>query len=197
MMGSREATVKYMTPLGLHHLMATGHHYGPAPWVNDLSRPEWNPAYYHKADSAGIGFDRTRTGSNALAQYASEIQQKFENPLTCPDEYLLWFHHLPWTFRMKNGNTLWNELCYQYYAGVDSVKTMQRTWEAQEGKIDAERFRQVSMLLKIQVQEATWWRNACVLYFQAFSRLPIPAGLEKPDQTLDYYKKLRFPYAGL
>lgn len=197
MLHSRENTVKYMTPLGLHHIMGTGHHYGPAPWVSNLNRPEWNPVYYHKADSAGIGFNRTATGSNALAQYAPEVQQQFASPQTCPDEYLLWFHHLPWTFKMKNGNTLWNELCYQYYAGVDSVKAMQRSWKAQEGKIDAERFRHVSMLMDIQLKEAIWWRNACVLYFQTFSKMPIPAGLETPDQSLEYYKKLRFPYAGL
>jgi alpha-glucuronidase len=197
MAGSREATVKYMTPLGLHHIMATGHHYGPAPWVNNLTRPEWNPVYYHKADSMGIGFDRTVTGSNALGQYAKEVQQQFADPATCPDQYLLWFHHLPWTFTMKNGRTLWNELCYQYYAGVEAVKVMRQTWNAQEGKIDTERFRHVSMLLDIQLKEATWWRNACVLYFQTFSKMPVPEELEKPDQTLDHYKSLRFPYAGL
>jgi alpha-glucuronidase len=189
--------VKYMTPLGLHHIMGTSHHYGPAPWVSNLNRPEWNPVYYHKADSAGIGFNRTSTGSNALGQYAPEVQKQFNDPATCPDTYLLWFHHLPWTFRMKNGNTLWNELCYQYYAGVDSVKAMQQTWKQQQGKIDTERFNHVSMLLNIQLNEAIWWRNACVLYFQTFSRMPIPAGLEQPDQSLDYYKRLRFPYAGL
>lgn len=197
MANSREATVKYMTPLGLHHLMGTGHHYGPAPWVSNLNRPEWNPVYYHKADSTGIGFNRTATGSNALGQYAPEVQRQFADPNTCPDEYLLWFHHLPWTFKMKSGRTLWDELCYQYYSGVDSVKAMQRTWKAQEGLIDAERFRQVSMLLDIQLKEAIWWRNACVLYFQTYSQMPIPAELERPDQTLDYYKSLRFPYAGL
>lgn len=197
MAASRETVVKYMTPLGLHHIMGTSHHYGPGPWVSNLNRPEWNPVYYHKADSIGIGFNRTATGSNALGQYSKEVQKQFEDPSTCPDQYLLWFHHLPWTFRMKNGRTLWNELCYQYYAGVDSVKAMQKTWKTQEGKIDAERFRHVSMLLEIQLKEAIWWRNACVLYFQTFSKMPIPAELEKPDQTLDYYKSLRFPYAGL
>src|SRR6218665_1100764 len=197
MAGSRETMVKYMTPLGLHHIMGTGHHYGPAPWVSNLNRSEWNPVYYHKADSGGIGFNRTASGSNASGQYSKEVQKQFEDPSTCPDQYLLWFHHLPWTFRMKNGRTLWNELCYQYYAGVDSVTAMQKTWKAQEGKIDAERFRHVSMLLNIQLKEAIWWRNACILYFQAFSGMPIPAELEKPDQTLDYYKNLRFPYAGL
>jgi alpha-glucuronidase len=196
MLNSREITVKYMTPLGLHHIMGSNHHYGPAPWVKELNRPEWNPVYYHKADSAGIGFNRTASGSNALGQYFPEVRKQFENAATCPDEYLLWFHHLPWTFKMKNGQTLWKEICFQYYAGVDSVRAMQKTWKALENKIDPERFAQVNMLLQIQEEEAVWWRNACILYFQTFSKMPIPEGLEKPDKTLEYYKGLRFPYAG-
>lgn len=196
MLNSRENTVKYMTPLGLHHIMGTSHHYGPAPWVKELNRPEWNPVYYHKADAAGIGFNRTASGSNALGQYFPEARKQWENAATCPDEYLLWFHHLPWTFQMKNGQTLWNEICFRYYAGVDSVRAMQRTWKAMENKIDAERFAQVNMLLQIQQEEAVWWRNACILYFQTFSNMPVPEGLEKPDKTLEYYKSLRFPYAG-
>ncbi len=195
MLASRENLVKYMTPLGLHHLMGTGHHYGPAPWINNLSRPEWNPAYYHKADSYGVGFDRTAKGSNAVAQYATEVKNKFENTESCPEEYLLWFHHVPWDHKMKNGKTLWNELCSQYYAGVDSVRGMQKTWNSLQGKIDAERHTQVKMLLQIQEEEAVWWRNACLLYFQSFSNLPIPAGYEKPGRSLDYYKQLNFPYA--
>ena len=195
MLASRENLVKYMTPLGLHHLMGTGHHYGPAPWINNLSRPEWNPAYYHKADSYGIGFDRTAKGSNAVAQYAIEVKNKFENTDSCPEEYLLWFHHVPWDYKMKNGETLWNELCIQYYAGVDSVRRMQETWDSLQGKIDSERYSQVKMLLQIQEEEAVWWRNACLLYFQNFSKMALPAGYEKPDRTLDYYKQLNFPYA--
>ena len=195
MLASRENLVKYMTPLGLHHLMGTGHHYGPAPWINNLSRPEWNPAYYHKADSYGVGFDRTAKASNAVAQYATEVKTKFENTDSCPEEYLLWFHHVPWDYKMKNGETLWTELCTQYYAGVDSVRGMQKTWDSLQDKIDAERYTQVKMLLQIQEEEAVWWRNACLLYFQNFSKMPLPAGYEKPGRTLDYYKQLNFPYA--
>ena len=195
MLASREAVVNYMTPLGLHHLMGTGHHYGPAPWVSNLSRADWNPVYYHKADSTGIGFNRTTTGSNAVSQYAPEVAKKFENSTTCPEEYLLWFHHIPWNFKMKTGNTLWNELCRRYYTGTESIRDMQKTWITLEPKIDPDRYKQVKMLLQVQEEEAVWWRNACLLYFQTFSKLPIPSGYEKPNQTLDYYKQLRFPFA--
>lgn len=195
MLSSYEVMVNYMTPLGLHHIMGTGHHYGPAPWVDNVGRADWNPVYYHRADSVGIGFDRTATGSNALAQYAPEVQQQLKDVNTTPEEYLLWFHHVPWTFKMKSGRNLWEELCYKYYAGVDSIKAIQQQWNSVKGMVDEERFRQVQMLLDIQVKEAIWWRNACLLYFQTFSKMPIPAQYEKPDQTLEYYKSLRFPFA--
>jgi alpha-glucuronidase len=195
MLDSRENVVNYMTPLGLHHIMGYGHHYGPAPWINTGSRPDWNCTYYHKADSVGIGFDRTASGSNALAQYTPSVSDQFSNPKSCPDEYLLWFHHLPWKHRMKSGNTLWDELCGSYYGGVESVREMKKTWERGAAEVDKERFEQVRMLLTVQEKEAVWWRNACVLYFQTFSKMPIPAGFEKPDKTLDYYQNLRFPYA--
>jgi alpha-glucuronidase len=195
MLSSYEAMVNYMTPLGLHHIMGTGHHYGPAPWVDNVGRADWNPVYYHRADSIGLGFDRTATGSNALAQYAPEVRKQYENMATCPEEYLLWFHHVPWTFKMNSGRTLWDELCYQYYAGVDSIKAIQQQWNSMKEMVDEDRFRQVQMLLNMQVKEATWWRDACLLYFQTFSKMPIPARYEKPDQALEYYKNLRFPYA--
>ena len=195
MLRSREIMVNYMNPLGLHHIMGTGHHYGPAPWVSNLNRPEWNPVYYHKADSLGIGFNRTASGSNALSQYYPEARKAWENPATCDEKYLLWFHHISWNQQLSSGNTLWNELCKRYYSGADSVQWMIREWSRQEKKVDAQRFKAVSMLLNIQWEEAKWWRNACLLYFQTFSRQPIPAGYEQPDQPLDYYKKLRFPYA--
>ena len=194
MLSSRETLVKYMTPLGLHHIMATGHHYGPGPWVNNLSRADWNPVYYHKADSAGIGFDRTSKGSNALGQYAVEVQKEW-NDINCPDKYLLWFHHIPWNYTMRSGRNLWNELCYQYNEGVNGVKEMEHTWNSIKNKIDKERAEQVTMLLHIQENEAMWWRNACLLYFQTFSKMPFPANFEQPDHTLDYYKKLQFPDA--
>ncbi len=195
MLASRDIMVSYMNPLGLHHIMGTGHHYGPAPWVKELQRPEWNPVYYHKADSAGIGFDRTSTGSNAIAQYAAGVQTQWKDINSCDEKLLLWFHHVPWDHRMKNGQTLWNELCRQYYAGAEKVKQLQQTWSSIKDAIDAEQFNAVAQLLKIQQEEATWWRNACLLYFQTFSKQPIPATFEQPDKTLEYYKSLQFPLA--
>lgn len=195
MLKSRENLVDYMNPLGLHHIMGTGHHYGPAPWINDQRRPEWNPVYYHKADSTGIGFNRTATGSNALSQYHPEVRAHWEQLDNCDEKYLLWFHHVPWTHLMKNGRTLWNELCYRYYNGAAAVQKMQEAWKQLEPLIDQERFDQIRQLMAIQYQEATWWRDACLLYFQQFSKQPLPTGFEKPVHTLEYFKKLRFPYA--
>lgn len=195
MLQSHETLVDYMTPLGLHHIMGYGHHYGPAPWYNRAPREDWNPTYFHRADSTGVGFDRTATGSNAMAQYCPEVAKQWADMKSCPDEYLLWFHHVPWTFRMRSGRTLWEELCYKYYSGAAAMQQVRKAWSSLENLIDKERFEHVSMLLKIQEEEAIWWRNACVLYFQTFSRMEIPAGYEKPGETLDYYKSLRFPYA--
>jgi alpha-glucuronidase len=195
MLASREVTVKYMTPLGLHHIMGWDHHYGPGPWIKDKPRADWTSVYYHKADSFGIGFDRTKKGSAALDQYSPEVQQQFGEVQNCPEEYLLWFHHVSWDYKMKSGRTLWEELCHRYYEGADSVKWMQKSWDALEGKIDADRFAHVKGLLDIQSKEAVWWRNSCVLYFQTFSNRPIPTGLERPDKPLSYYEKLEFPFA--
>jgi alpha-glucuronidase len=195
MLASREIMVNYMTPLGLHHIMGYGHHYGPAPWYNKAPRADWNPVYFHKADSIGLGFNRTASGSNALAQYQPAVQQQYENMTTCPENFLCWFHHVPWDYKLRSGKTFWETLCQKYYSGVDSVRWMQRSWSRLRPYIDEERFRQVQQLLAIQEQEAVWWRNACVLYFQTFSNKPIPAGLEKPDHALGYYEELSFPYA--
>lgn len=195
MLASREAMVNYMTPLGLHHIMGYGHHYGPAPWYDRASRADWNPVYFHRADSIGVGFNRTATGSNALAQYTPEVRKQFEDMKTCPEEFLLWFHHVPWNYKLKSGQTLWEELCRKYYAGVEDVRRMQQLWNNVSAHIDPERSEQVKMLLAIQEKEAIWWRNSCLLYFQTFSKMPIPNGYEQPDQTLEYYKALRFPYA--
>ncbi len=195
MLQSRDIMVQYSNPIGLHHIMGTGHHYGPAPWVNNLNRPEWNPVYYHKADSAGIGFNRTSTGSNAIAQYYPEARKLWEDINTCEEKNLLWFHHVPWDFIMKSGRTLWEELCYQYYTGAEKVKHMQQTWKGLQPFTDKDRFEQVRQLLNVQYEEAVWWRNACLLYFQTFSKRPIPAAYEQPDKTLEYYKSLRFPFA--
>jgi alpha-glucuronidase len=194
MLSSREITVSYMTPLGLHHLMGWSHHYGPAPWINQ-GRPDWTSVYYHRADSLGVGFDRSSGGSNAVSQYFAPVRELFDNIESCPEKYLLWFHHVSWNYKMKSGRTLWEELCNKYYGGVDSVRAMRKTWESLAGLIDEERFREVQALLKIQEKEAVWWRNACLLYFQTFSKMPIPVEYEKPDKSLEYYMQLKFPYA--
>ena len=195
MMQSREAVVNYMTPLGLHHIMDTGHHYGPGPWVSNLSRPEWNPVYYHKADKNGIGFDRSKTGTNATAQYAPEVEKMFDNLETCPEKDLLWFHHVSWDYKLKNGKTLWNGLALKYQEGVNQVAAMQNVWNNTKQYVDEERFKEVQMLLEIQHKEAKWWWDACLLYFQQYSKKELPLGVEKPTQSLDYFKSLKFPFA--
>lgn len=195
MLSSHETAVKYMTPLGLHHIMGWNHHYGPAPWISNKPRADWTSVYYHKADSLGIGFNRTATGSDALRTYSEYIQKKFNTLDSIPEKYLLWFHHVNWSHRLATGNTLWDELCLEYQRGVDGVRKMQQHWKAVNGKIDVERYSQVSELLSIQEKEAVWWRNACLLYFQTFSKKPLPPGVEAPDQTLHYYQQLEFPYA--
>lgn len=195
MLKSREAVVNYMTPLGLHHIMDTGHHYGPGPWVSNLTRPEWNPVYYHKADKNGIGFDRSKTGSNATAQYAPEVAKIFDDVKVCPEKDLLWFHHVPWDYKLKNGQTLWNGMALKYQEGVDEVGAMVSTWDRMGKYVDEQRFNEVKMLLGIQYKEAKWWRDACLLYFQQFSGKELPKGVEKPTQTLDYFQSLKFPFA--
>ncbi len=195
MIESSEAVVNYMTPLGLHHIMDTGHHYGPGPWVSNLSRPEWNPTYYHKADKNGIGFDRSKSGTNAVSQYAPEVANLFDNLETCREKDLLWFHHVSWDYKLKNGQTLWNGLSLKYQEGVNEVAAMQHVWNQTEKYVDSERFNEVKMLLEIQHKEAKWWRDACLLYFQQFSGKEFPNGVEKPTQTLEYFKSLKFPFA--
>ena len=194
MMRSRQAVVNYMTPLGLHHLMGTGHHYGPGQWVDNLEREDWNPTYFHRADANGIGFDRTAAGSDAVAQYAAPVEACFADLKCVSDDYLLWFHHLPWDYRMRSGQALWNELVGRYDLGVEQVRSMRRTWESLRGRLDDERFAEVDAFLAIQEQEAQWWRNASVAYFQSVSGRPLPAGTQAPEHTLDYYKGLSFPY---
>ena len=174
MLQSREALVNYMTPIGLTHIMYNGHHYGPMPWGNTLNRPDWNPVYYHKADAFGIGFNRTATGTNALSQYAVEVQNEFNDINKCPDEYLLWFHHAPWDHKMHSGRTLWDELCHKYNSGADSVRYFIKQWKGLKKYIDEDRFKQIDQLLNIQLKDAIWWRNACLLYFQTFSKMTIP-----------------------
>lgn len=195
MIASREIVVQYMTPLGLHHIMGWNHHYGPAPWIKDKHRADWTSVYYHRADGNGIGFDRSSSGSNALEQYHPPVRKVYNELANCPEEYLLWFHHVNWEHKMKPGRTLWDALCHQYQAGVDSVKWMQQQWDALKNKVDDERFAHVKSFLDIQRNEAEWWRNACLLYFQTISKKPFPSGIETGDETLEYYQKLEFPFA--
>jgi alpha-glucuronidase len=195
MMPSREGVVNYMDPLGLHHIMATGHHYGPGPWVKELNRPEWNPTYYHKADSLGVGFNRTASGSNALAQYYPQAAAAWTNVNTIDEKFLLWFHHVSWDHKMKNGRSLWDELCYKYQEGISHVENMQKTWASLSGKIDKQRHREISEHLGVQLKDAWWWRNACLLYFQTHSKKPLPQGLPPLDGNLDEYKRIRLNFA--
>jgi alpha-glucuronidase len=195
MMRSHQVAVDYMTPLGLNHLMGSGHHYGPAPWVDDLGRADWNPVYFHRADELGIGFDRSRSGSNAVAQYAAPIAKRFGHIDSTPDEFLLWFHHVGWDYRMPSGRTLWDELVITYAEGVEAVVDMQQRWSALAGYIDDERFDDVATFLGIQANEARWWRDACIAYFQTFANRPLPDQLAQPARSLDWYRSLHFPYA--
>ncbi len=195
MMGSHETAVDYMTPLGLTHLMGTSHHYGPAPWVDDLEREDWNPTYFHRAAKDGIGFDRTPKGSGATSQYSPKVAAQFANVKKTPEEFLLWFHHLPWDYKVSSGRTLWHEIVYRYTRGVEAVGEMRRTWAGLERFVDPERFAQVSAFLAIQEEEAQWWRDANIAYFQSINGLPLPEGFAPPKHPLEYYKSLEFPYA--
>lgn len=195
MIASREAVAEYMTPLGLAHQMATGHHYGPGPWICDLKRPEWNPCYYNRADKGGIGFDRTESGSDALAQYAPSVAAQWRNPATMDEDFLLWFHHVPWDFRMRFGKPLWYELVGSYDRGVATVDEMAQTWASVEQYVDPERFADTADYLRIQQQEARWWRDASLAYWQSVNGLPLPAGTRPPEHSLDHYKALSFPEA--
>ncbi len=189
MLKSYGILVDYMTPLGLHHIMARSHHWGPGPWVTGGEREDWTSTYYHRATEKGVGFDRTATGSNALGQYAPEIQKAWGDADQIDEDLLLWFHHVPWDHQMDSGRTLWDEMALRYQRGVDGARWLQQTWASLEGKVDEERFTHVASFLQIQVDEAVWWRDACLLYFQQFSKMPLPSGVEPPAETLDYYLK--------
>ncbi|RZA30034.1 MAG: alpha-glucuronidase, partial [Lysobacteraceae bacterium] len=195
MLGSRQAVVDYMTPLGLHHVMARGHHYGPGPWVEGGPRADWTSVYYHRADRDGIGFDRTRRGSNAVAQYPPALARQFGDPALVPEDLLLWFHHLSWDYRTRSGRILWDELVVRYTRGVARVAEMRATWEGLAAYVDDERHAQVSAFLSIQEREAQWWRDASIAYFQQVSGRSLPAGFAPPAHSLDYYKALEFPSA--
>jgi alpha-glucuronidase len=187
MLGSREAAVDYMAPLGLVHLMARDHHHGPGPWVSGGPRPDWTSVYYHRAGADGIGFDRTATGSNAVSQYAPPVRDELASLDRIPEQYLLFFHHVPWDHELRSGRSLWQELLGHYDHGVRQVSEMREVWAAVAREIDPERREQVGTFLAIQEREARWWRDACSLYFQTLSGRPFPAGYERPAHTLEEY----------
>jgi alpha-glucuronidase len=194
MLASRQATVDYMTPLGLHHQMARGHHYGPGPWVTGGPRADQTSVYYHRADANGIGFDRTATGSNAVAQYAPPVRDRFANLQTVTDDYLLWFHHVPWDYPMASGRPLWDELTFRYCRGVEFVRSMVNTWQGVSKFVDPERYEETRAFLAIQEKEARWWRDASVLYFQTFSKRPITDSCGPPAETLEHYMSINLRY---
>ena len=190
MVESREAAVNYMMPLGLHHIFAGGHHYGPEPWYAPPGvRRDWTPPYYHRADATGLGFDRTSKGTNAVEQYPKELSAQLNDISTCPEIFLTWFHHVPWSHQMRSGRTFWDELCHKYDQGVQEARQFLATWDAMQPYVDAQRFDEVQHKLRIQARDAVWWRDACLLYFQTFSHLPIPADMEHPVHNLDEMQK--------
>jgi alpha-glucuronidase len=192
MLQTREAAVNYSMPLGLHHIFAGAHHYGPGPWEAPRGvRPDWTPVYYHRADTMGIGFDRSRKGSDAVSQYHDPLASQFDDAKTCPDQYLLWFHHLPWTYKMKSGRILWDELCYSYESGVLQVREFQKIWDQVEPYVDKQRFSEVQSKLRRHYRDARIWKDACLLYFQQYSKLPIPYDIERPENDLEDLKKIR------
>lgn len=177
MMTSREACVNYMMPLGLHHIFKFDHHYGPEPDGFIASYPlEWCPVYYHKADAQGIGFDRSSKGTDAVGQYPEPYRSMYDNIATCPEEYLLWFHHVPWTYKMKSGSTLWQELCMKYNMGVAMVEVYRDFWHTsakQYMKGHEQEWQHTDSLLNVQLENAKEWRNTCLKYFQTFSKMKI------------------------
>lgn len=177
MMTSREACVNYMMPLGLHHIFKFDHHYGPEPDGFIASYPlEWCPVYYHKADAQGVGFDRSSKGTDAVSQYPEPYRSLYDNIATCPEEYLLWFHHVPWTYKMKSGSTLWQELCMKYNMGVAMVEVYRDFWHTsakQYMKGHEQEWQHTDSLLNVQLENAKEWRNTCLKYFQTFSKMKI------------------------
>lgn len=192
MMTSRETAVDYMMPLGLHHIFAGIHHYGPEPWYEpEGARMDWLPKYYHQADSLGIGFDRTRTGSRNVDQYHEPLASIFNSVDTCPEELLLWFHHIPWSHKMSSGRTFWDEMCHRYDRGIKKVREYQKIWEDAKPYVDSNRWEAVRAKLAIQESDARWWRDACVQYFGEFSGMPVPSDVEQPERPLEELKKIK------
>jgi alpha-glucuronidase len=169
MSGSWEACIHYTGPLGLHHLMAESHHYGPEPDLAHRDRYDWNNVYYHRADEGGIGFDRTTEGSDAVSQYHPPLNQTFNALATCPEKYLLWFHRVPWEYQVASGRTLWEEMQVRYNTGVMSVRRMQAVWQSLSNEIDKERFEHVQTRLEMQLDSAKEWRDVCLAYFGRFA----------------------------
>ena len=192
MMDSREACVNYMMPLGLHHIFAGNHHYGPEPWYSPRGvRADWTPPYYHKADGIGLGFDRTLKGSANVKQYTEELCRLYNDINTCPENLLTWFHHVPWDHRMKSGRTFWDELCHKYDDGVREARHFLVVWDAMQSYVDSQRFDEIQRKLRIQARDSEWWRDACLLYFQTFAHRPIPQDMEHPVHNLDEMMKFR------
>ena len=194
MLDSREACVNYMMPLGIHHIFAGTHHYGPEPWYSPRGvRVDWTPPYYHKADSIGLGFDRTLKGSANVKQYPDALCRLYNDINTCPENLLAWFHHVPWDHRMKSGRTFWDELCHKYDDGLREARHFLVVWDSMQPYVDAQRFNEVQRKLRIQARDAEWWRDACLLYFQTFSCRPIPQDMEHPVHNLDEMMKFNIP----
>lgn len=192
MMHSRETVVSYMMPLGLHHIFAGGHHYGPEPWCAPKGwREDWLPRYYHRADSVGIGFDRTTHGSNNVSQYPEPLRSLYNNIHTCPENLLLWFHHASWDHLMQNGLTLWQTLCYKYEEGAREAERFVNTWQQMKPYIDGDRYQSMLWRFQRQARDAWWWHDACILYFQQFSHLPIPADITPMRFRLDDMMKFK------
>ncbi len=191
LMRSLPALIDYQQPLGLAFLDVDDRntHYGPWPWYDSAVRADWGDVYYHRAAADGIGFDRSPTGYNTVAQYHAPLRQLWGKPETTPDELLLWFHHLPWDYRMKSGNTLWEELQARYHRGVSEVEALQRSWAGLKGKVDDARFDAVTQNLAMQHRNAVWFRDAELAYFVQFAKRPFTGGY-KPKYPLDYYKAL-------
>lgn len=189
---SREAAVNYMMPMGLHHIFAGGHHYGPEPWCyHEGWREDWLPRYYHKATGEGIGFDRTiTTGSGAVGQYPDSLRLLYNNKQTCPDNLILWFHHMAWDETIHTGETTWEALCHRYDYGVRMAETFARTWKAMRPYVDDARWTETDKRYQRGAKDAWWWRDGCLLYFQQFSKRPFP--LDCPPVRHDLQSLMKF-----
>lgn len=194
MMRSREAIVDYMMPMGLHHQFADNHHYGPGAWISHKNvRLDWQPPYYHKADAEGLGFNRTTTGTDNVSQYAADYAQLVNNIETCPEKFLLWFHHVPWSYPVA-GEPMWDRLCHHYQNGVNEVRAMQAQWNSVKNDIDSEIFDAIAYKLSVQLKDAIWWKDGMLDYFQTWSKMPYPADVEPSQHNLEDLKKVLLPY---